>query len=156
MKNENKSLFLYTSLIFVVSILMILIAFAGQNHIKIVRQESDSGTSLSERVNSLNEQNAKLTNENAALTQKIAELENTNTTNAELIESYLNDINKLNNEKESLTNNNNNLNNLLKIKSFLDAQNYEEAKKIYDLIDVSRLNQEQKLYYDEITLKLQQ
>ena len=103
MKKENKSLFLYTSLIFIVSILMILIAFAGQNHIRKVQPETDaSGNSLTNKVNTLSEQNAKLTNENATLNQKIMELENTNTANQQIIDDYLNQINTLTNNIETL------------------------------------------------------
>ena len=153
MKKENKSLFLYTSLIFIVSILMILIAFAGQNHIRKVQPETDaSGNSLTNKVNTLSEQNAKLTNENAALNQKIMELENTNTANQQIIDDYLNQINSLTNSVETLTHDNNILNSFIKIETLLDEKNYREARNIYNSIDPTHLNEEQKIYYDKITL----
>lgn len=155
MKKENKSLFLYTSLIFIVSILMILIAFAGQNHIKKVQPETDaSGNSLTNSFNILSEQNVKLTNENAALNQKVTELENTNAANQQIIDDYLNQINSLTNTNETLTHDNNILNNFIKIESFLDEGNIKEAKNIYNSIDTTHLNVEQKAYYDKITLKI--
>ena len=155
MKKENKSLFLYTSLIFIVSILMILIAFAGQNHIRKSQPETDAaGNSLTNSINTLSEQNVKLTNENATLNRKVVELETTNTANQQIIDDYLNQINTLTNNIETLTHDNNILSNIIKTEAYLDEGNINEARKIYALIDPTHLNVEQKVYYDKITLQL--
>ena len=134
---------------------MILIAFAGQNHIKKVQPETDAaGNSLTSSVNTLSEQNAKLTNENAALNQKVTELENINVANQQLIDDYLNQINSLTNNLETLTHDNNILNNFIKIGTLLEEGNIKEAKNVYSLIDPTHLNEEQKNYYNKITLQI--
>jgi len=203
-KKKDLSLYLYTSLIFIVSILMILIAYAGQSYFM-----SDTKKSLAEKANTLSQDFARVTNENATLKQTNESLLVTNNdlnskitdvekNNENLIHKY-NILNKLLKIEALLEQGNigeaqiiyseldathiKNLNdaditahydkitaditnfgiktqenvilyNLLKIDSLLDEKDFDEAKIIYDTIDVNTLNDEQKAYYDKITLRL--
>ncbi len=132
MKKGNKSLFLYTALIFVVSIIMILIAFVGQENIQNMQPEDSSGMTITEKVNKLSEDNRILLEERISLTRKNEAL----TARFEII-SKQNEI----------------MDNLLKIEALLEEKKIDEAKLIYDTIDPTVLEETQKLHYDRITLK---
>ena len=82
-KNDNKSLFLYTSLIFIVAVLLIILSFFGQTNMKknqpqveTTSEPTNSGITeraaiLSEENKNLIEENNKLKAENQELTKKI-------------------------------------------------------------------------------------
>ena len=80
-KNDNKSLFLYTSLIFIVAVLLIILSFFGQTNMKknmtqVDTEAANSGITeraavLSEENKNLLEENNKLKTENQELTKKI-------------------------------------------------------------------------------------
>ena len=80
-KNDNKSLFLYTSLIFIVAVLLIILSFFGQTNMKknmtqVDTEAANSGITeraavLSEENKNLLEENNKLKAENQELTKKI-------------------------------------------------------------------------------------
>lgn len=143
MKKENKSLFLYTSLIFLVSIMMILISFVGQNNIKTMQPETDSsGTSIVDKVNQLSEQNSTLINEKAALIKENEELTTEKETNSKII--------------KTMTDENLLLNKFLQIYNYFEEGKLDDAKLIYDSIDASLLTETQRIYYDKFTLKFQQ
>lgn len=131
MKKENKSLFLYTALIFLVSIIMILIAFVGQNNIQSMQPEDSSGMTITEKVNQLSEDNRLLLEERIALTRKNEAL----TSRFEII-SKQNEI----------------MDKLLQIETLLDEEKADEAKLIYDSIDATILEENQKIHYDRISL----
>lgn len=131
MKKENKSLFLYTALIFVVSIIMILIAFVGQNNIQNMQPEDSSGMTITEKVNQLSEDNRLLLEERISLTRKNEAL----TSRFEVI-SKQNEI----------------MDKLLQIDALLEDKKTDEAKLIYDSIDSTILEESQKIHYDRISL----
>ena len=131
MKKENKSLFLYTALIFVVSIIMILIAFVGQNNIQNMQPEDSSGMTITEKVNQLSEDNRLLLEERISLTRKNEAL----TSRFEVI-SKQNEI----------------MDKLLQIDALLEDKKIDEAKLIYDSIDSTILEESQKIHYDRISL----
>ncbi len=134
MKKENKSLFIYTALIFLVSILMILIAFVGQNNIQNMQPETDSsGVSITDKVNQLSEENRLLLQERINLTRRNEGLTSRN---------------------DTLTKDNELLTKYLDIDSLLDEGKKDEAKIIYDSIDATLLSETQKIYYDKLTLRL--
>ena len=71
-KNNNKSLFLYTGLIFVVALLLILISFFGQTNLekkqpKVDEETQRELTGITERASVLSEENKNLLEENTAL-----------------------------------------------------------------------------------------
>ena len=64
-KNDNKSMFLYTALIFIVAVLLIIFSFLGQTNYakKISRKVSESPDkemSISEKASILSEENTVL------------------------------------------------------------------------------------------------
>lgn len=129
MKKESKSLILYTALIFLISIIMILIAFVGQNNIQSMQPQTDaSGESITDKVNRLSEENRLLLEERIRLTR----------------------------ENEVLVDENSLLYNFLKMDSLLNEERFEEAKLIYNTIDPTLLTEIQKVYYDDITVRLQE
>ncbi len=134
MKKENKSLFLYTGLIFLVSIVMILIAFVGQNNTQNMQPETDSsGITITDKVNQLSDENRLLLEERINLTRK----------NEALTEKM-----------DTLTKENEILNKFMQINSLLDEKKQDEAKVLYDTIDATLLTENQQIYYDKITQKI--
>lgn len=154
MKKENKSLFIYTSLIFIVSILMILIAFAGQNNINSMQPETDSsGTSLTDRVNDLSKQNSTLINEKDTLIKERDTLYHENEKNLEKIKILETDQANLNNQIRNLQEQITNYDKFTQINNLLKEKKISEAKTIYDTINVLSLNETQKIEYDKLTLE---
>lgn len=134
MKKENKSLFLYTALIFLVSIIMILIAFVGQTNTQNMQPETDSsGVTITDKVNQLSDENRLLLEERIDLTRKNE---------------------ALNEELDTLKAENELLNKFLQINEFLDSGDIEQAQTIYDTIDPTALNENQSTYYNKITQKI--
>lgn len=128
MKKENKSLITYTALIFLISIIMILIAFVGQNNTQSMQPETDaSGVSITDKVNQVSEENRLLLEENLRLRR----------------------------ENDSIVDENSLLYNLLKMDALIKEERTDEAKLIYNTIDPSLLTEIQKVYYDDITEKLE-
>lgn len=133
MKKENKSLFIYTALIFLVSIIMILIAFVGQTNTQSMQPQTDaSGITITDKVDKLSEENRLLLEERISLTRK----------NESLTE-----------KTDNLTKQNELLSKFLQIYDLIDAGKLDEAKLIYDSINAESLDENQKLYYDKITQK---
>ena len=67
-KNNNKSLFLYTALIFIVAVLLILLSFFGQMNLqnkqpKVDENEQQQQEGISERASVLSEENKNLMEE---------------------------------------------------------------------------------------------
>lgn len=141
MKKENKSLFLYTALIFLVSIVMILIAFVGQNNIQKMQPETDSsGVTITEKVDQLSEENRLLLEERIDLTRKN--------------ESLTDENNNLKTQNELLSKEVDILNKFIQIENLISEKKLDEAKEIYATIDAAALNDTQRLIYDKITQKL--
>ena len=74
-KNNNKSLFLYTGLIFVVAVLLIILSFFGQmnlqkNQPKTEETEEQTNNGITERAAVLSEENKNLLEENSKLKQE--------------------------------------------------------------------------------------
>ena len=63
-KNDNKSMFLYTALIFIVAVLLIIFSFLGQTNL----QENNSN--LKKENQELSEENIQLKSDNESLVQK--------------------------------------------------------------------------------------
>ncbi|MBQ7976282.1 MAG: hypothetical protein IJ300_11410 [Clostridia bacterium] len=69
--NKNtKSLFLYTSLIFLVALLMIILSFFGQNHADKLKETEQRAQTITERASLLSDENLRLTNKITELEQK--------------------------------------------------------------------------------------
>ena len=143
---KDLSLYLYTSLIFIVSILMILIAYAGQSYFM-----SDSKKSLAEKANTLSQDFARVTNENATLIQAKNSLSDLNST----LNSKITTLEK---DNDNLIHKNTILNKLLKIETFLEEDNILEAQNLYSEIDANHIktlnDADITTHYDKITLSI--
>lgn len=85
-KNDNKSLFLYTSLIFIVAILLIILSFSGQinlqkNRTQIESNSENQNSGITERAAVLSEENKNLIEENNKLKAENKELQEKQTIN---------------------------------------------------------------------------
>ena len=128
MKKENKSLILYTALIFLISIVMIIIAFIGQRNTQNMQPETDaSGMTITEKVDQLSNENLNLFRRLDVLMQE----KNILTKEKDLLYSFLNMI------------------------CLIEEERFDEAKIIYDAIDPTSLTSMQKVYYDLITEKME-
>lgn len=80
-KNDNKSLIMYTSLIFIVAIVMIVVSFFAQKHLEELRvSEIDAqNVSLSNKAAMVSEENMQLVELNKSLREKNKELVEQNT-----------------------------------------------------------------------------
>ena len=67
-KNDNKSMFLYTALIFIVAVLLIIFSFLGQTNMQKnqpqVSESPDKEMSISEKASILSEENTVLLENN--------------------------------------------------------------------------------------------
>ncbi len=98
-KNENKSLFMYTALIFLVAMILIIIAFFGQTNLQNNQPEiektitelsgiTEKAAILSEENKVLMEQNKALTTENETLKAENEALTKKQITNDTLLSAY--------------------------------------------------------------------
>ena len=73
-ENNNRSLYIYTGLIFLVAVVLILIAFFGQSKIERsqpVPVNQDENTSITERASVLSEENRSLLEENFSIKREL-------------------------------------------------------------------------------------
>lgn len=126
--NGNKSLFLYTALIFFVAIILIILAFFGQTNVQKNQPPISSEipvqtpASIPEKTAVVSEENAKLIQELSGIREKLDEAEADMANGDLLLEAY--DA-KLQNDTERLT-------------SILNSINYEQ------------LTENQKAAYDKL------
>lgn len=78
--NDNKSLYLYTSLIFIVAIIMIIVSFFAQTHLdsSMQREQDAEKVSLSNKAAQVSEENMQLVELNKTLRELNAELTDKN------------------------------------------------------------------------------
>lgn len=138
-KNNNKSLFLYTALIFIVAILLIIIAFFGQANVEHNQPElkvTETINPSKQLSSSISERAAVLSDENATLMTENQELKKEN-------ESLQKD---LENSKKSGEINNT----LIEAYSLALNNNKQGSSDILSKIAYDSLNENQKLFYDKI------
>lgn len=140
MKKDNISLFIYTSLIFIVSIAMILIAFVGQHNIDKIQS---SGSSLSNKVHELSDANSRLLNQNTSLSEAVK-------SSNDRIVKLEDDINSMEREIEKISKQKNILAKLIEIENLLNEHKYDEAKVLYSQINPLELDESQKEFYKNI------
>lgn len=144
-KNDNKSLFLYTALIFTVAILFILISFFSQKNLEKKHNEYVGGettaTSISEKTAQLSEENMLLFETARKLNNKNDELEET--------------VNELTKQIEALTKNQQNTDLMIKIYKNISKRNYQTAEYEFSLLDVENLTEEQEYFYNHLKKTLQ-
>ncbi len=148
-KNNNKSLFLYTSLIFIVAILLIILAFFGQTNIEKNQPEIEtteetippsSNSGIAERASVLSEENRLLLEEKTKLEAQVREkdaiisgLENENFNLSEQIR--MNDL-------------------LLQANGYLYVGNFEKSSEALAQVDYEKLTSDQQIIYNNVKNRL--
>ena len=133
---SNKSLFLYTSLIFLVALLMIVVSFFGQSHLEGIRETEQKAKNLTEKASVLSDQNLYLTEQVTALTKQLEEKDALLlTTQTAVDESKL--------REESI---NNTLTAYIKMKN----KNKSGAKEYIALVNPELLSADAKWFYNEV------
>ena len=136
-KNDNKSMFLYTALIFIVAVLLIIFSFLGQTNMQKnqpqVSESPDKEMSISEKASILSEENTVL-------------LENNNTLKQELSEENI----QLKSDNESLTQKQSQNDLLLSANGYFTLGNNSMALETLDKVNYNDLSSDQKIIYDNI------
>lgn len=140
MKKENLSLFIYTSLIFIVSIAMILIAFVGQNNIDKLQ---NSGSSLTNRVHELSDANGRLLNQNTSLSEAVK-------ASSDRITKLEDELGDKEREMEQIAEKKNTLAKLIEIQNLINEKEIDDAKALYSEINTLELDESQLKYYNNI------
>lgn len=144
--NENKSLFLYTALIFFVAIILIILAFFGQtnyNKNHPASQAVESTAIPQSQQNGIPEKAAALNEENAALVKEIQGLN-------EEIEQKDKTITDLQQQVESITASQNNSDLLFQAYISKINQNEDDVALILSNINYEQLTNQQKTVYDSL------
>lgn len=143
-KFENKSLFLYTALIFFAAILIIIVAFFGQSNLERSQPVVDNNETthvvedgITQKAAVLSEQNALLITQNETLTK--------------LNDELYDDVNDLETENEELKINYSNGNILCSVYQYIYDKNYDDAQVVLNSINVDSLTDAQKIIYANLT-----
>lgn len=131
----TRPLMIYTSLIFIVAIIMVVIAYFGQQHLKSVQiRQTETTQGISERASQLSDENRLLMEKNKQLTNE----------NRELLEEN----NRLMLQNESISKANEAYLKLNEVYRTIYAGNKSAARKMLKEIYTEELTPEQKEYYD--------
>ena len=143
--NENKSLFLYTALIFFVAIILIILAFFGQtnydknnlsNAIEITATPQTQENGIPEKAAALNAENAALVKEIQSLTEQIQQKDKT--------------ITDLQLQIEGISAAQNNSDLLFQAYNAKIKNNEDDVTLILNNINYEQLTQQQKAVYDSL------
>ncbi len=136
--NDNRSLFMYTALIFFVAIVMIVMSFFAQTHLEQLRvSEKDAeNVSLSNKAAQVSEENMQLVELNKTLRMKNEEKEN--------------QIVVLTTERDMLVRQKNAYNSLMAVYDKLFEGDKTGAKELLQGIFTEDLSPEQKEIYDKL------
>ena len=122
-KNDNKSMFLYTALIFIVAVLLIIFSFLGQTNMqKNQPQLSEENTVLLENNSNLKKENQELSEENI----------------------------QLKSDNESLVQKQSQNDLLLSANGYFTLGNNSMALETLDKVNYNDLSSDQKIIYDNI------
>lgn len=136
-KIENKSLFLYTGLIFVVALIIIIVTFFGQDRIlRETNEQIQTATAgITERAAILSDENMRLTEKALSLEKQVEELTSEN---------------EIQKKKEA------NYDLIFECYSLISAQDFASAKTKFDTIDASLLSEKSLAVYNDINTQLAQ
>ena len=135
-KQTNKSLFLYTALIFLVALVMIIISFFGQTHLESTEETKQKAQSITERASVLSE-------ENLHLTEQVSNMQET-------IEQAEIDIKLKDEQIQTLTSQSYSYKKLLSAYVLYQQEKYDEAKIMVSDIDPSVLEEDGTNIYQAI------
>lgn len=136
-KNKNnRSLFLYTSLIFLVALIMIVLSFFGQSHLDGIRATEQQAKTITEKAAQLSDINYELTLENQELKDKLLAAETALEEQKAILDTlYVSDIN---------------LKNTVKAYRLCRQKKKSEAGEIISLVNPELLAPEEKALYDYV------
>ena len=143
MDKNNKSLFLYTALIFFVAIILIILAFFGQTNLEKNQIAIESSAPQTSTVSGITEKASALSEENAKLVQEINSLKTEIDTRDTTIEEQSAKIAEL-----TLAEDNNKL--LFHAYESKLADHEDDLKEILSTINYDQLTAEQKIIYDNL------
>lgn len=139
---DNKSLFFYTGLIFIVAIIMVIIAFFGQSNLQKnqpIQSEAVSTSSITEKAAQLSDDNRILMEQNSELQEKVRELS----------EKY-DELEKSSEELKKACDDNDLL---LEIYINLYKGNKQKARKLLETVSADDLTDVQKSFYNILVKK---
>lgn len=139
-KNNNKSMFLYTALIFLVALLMIVISFFGQSHLEGARATEQKAKTITERASVLSDENLHLTEQVSSLTETIEIKDGLLMEQQQTIDIKIAE--------------NTNLNNVITAYRKLREKNRTEAKQILETVNAELLSEDAKYLYDYIAAQV--
>lgn len=129
-KNNNKSMFLYTALIFVVAILLIVLSIFGQTNLQKSQPEVEQTLEPSKQLgNSISEKAAVLSEENMVLIEENKSLKS---------------------ENEKLKEQSKNVELLMSANGYMSMNNKEKAAEQLEKVNVELLTEDQKILYNQI------
>lgn len=140
-KNDNKSLIMYTSLIFIVAILVILASFFAQKHFEELRvsEMSEENVNLSNKAAMVSEENMQLVELNKSLREANTTLTEQNAA--------------LTTEKDALVKEKSGYEALIAVYEKLAQGKEKAAKELLEGIYTEDLTAEQKEIYDALVKK---
>ena len=130
-KKEDRSMYLYTALIFVVALLLILIAFFSQSNISRLgnrANEFNTASPASELTNT-----PVPTDEFAKIANMASELDTKNKALTAQVEIY---------------------DNLLLANAYVYSEEYEQAETVINTVDAGSLSENQNILYEQIKEKI--
>jgi len=142
-KTDNKSLIMYTSMIFVAAIVMIVISYFAQQHLDNLKTDevNKANVSLSKRAEAVSEENMQLVELNKGLKEEKTKLEEEN----KLLTA----------ERDGLLKQADSYKALIEVYTKIIEGDEEAAKRLLDQIYTEDLNQEQKDMFDYLAKELQ-
>ena len=137
-KNDNRSLFLYTALIFVVAILLIVISYLSKSNLQKQHNEF-----IGEHTNtsSIAEKTAKISEENMILLDKVNDLNS-------IITDLNSQITELNGENSELSEKLSNTELMLRIFDLIQQKRYIEAEQAYETLNVDFIEGQSLEFYE--------
>lgn len=133
-KNDNKSLFIYTALIFSVAVILIILSFFGQTNLQKKQPKVEENTEQTQTASGITERAAVLSEENKNLIEENNKLK---TENQELTEKQLqNDL-------------------LLSANGYFSLGNEAKALEMLNAVSYDQLSVDQKIIYDNIKNNIQ-
>lgn len=137
---SNRPLMIYTSLIFIVAIIMVVVAFFGQRHLESAQfRQTETAKGISVRASQLSEENRLLMEVNKRLTNSLNELTEEN-------QSLKADLDALTKESEQNKK-------LSEVYIALNNSGRSKARKLLKEIYTEDLTAEQKDFYDMLAKK---
>ena len=147
--NDNKSLFLYTALIFLVAIVLIIIAFFGQSNVKRSQPDiKENEVETMQPQSGITERASVLSEENRILLEENNEIKNQ-------LKLQTEEINRLNLEGQNLNKYKKANDILMSANGYLSAGNTEMALEMLNQTDETSLTEDQKILYNSIKKNLE-